>query len=93
MMSLAYIQQRMQELEGWALEGGSAIVKERQFPSFRDAMSFVSKVAELAEQHEHHPLMLIDYTAVRLTLTTHTEHGLSEKDFELAKAIDAVGIS
>ena len=90
MLSLAYIQQRLQELEGWSIEGGNAIVKDYTFPDFKQALAFVNKVGELAEQHEHHPLILIDYTAVRLTLTTHDEHGLTERDFKLARAIDAL---
>lgn len=92
-IALARIQQRMQELENWAIEGATDLMKEYTFSSFSEAIAFVNKVAELAEKHNHHPAILVNYTLVRLTLTTHSEHGLSEKDFEVAKAIDEIGKS
>ncbi len=89
-MSLARIQQRFEELDNWAIEGATDLVKEFTFESFVDAIAFVNSVAVLADQQQHHPTILIAYTTVRLTLTTHSEHALTEKDFDLAKAIDAI---
>ena len=58
---------------------------------FATAIDFVIVVAELAEQANHHPDILIhDYKQVRLTLTTHAAGGLTELDFELAHAIDTL---
>ena len=90
MMPLARVQQRLQELNNWALEGATDLIKEYSFETFLDAIDFVNRVAALAEQQQHHPAILINYTSVRLTLTTHSEHALSEKDFDLAKAIDVI---
>ena len=87
-LALLRIQQRMKELDNWAIEGATDLVKEFEFSQFKEAIAFVNKVAEVAEKHGHHPTILINYTLVRLTLTTHSEHGLTEKDFELAKALD-----
>jgi len=90
-MPLARIQQRLQELENWALEGGNMIMKEYQFPSFEKAMEFAVEVAKVAIEKNHHPAIMIDYTMVRLTLTTHDEGALTDKDFVVAAAIDKIG--
>lgn len=87
-LPLARIQARMQELEGWSFEM-NALVKEFQFPDFGSAIGFVNHVAEVANRMHHHPVILIDYMLVRITLTTHDEQGLTDRDFELAKGIDA----
>ncbi len=89
-LPLVRIQERMQELDSWAIEGAADLVKEYLFESFIDSIDFVNQVAQIAEKQQHHPTILINYTSVRLTLTTHSEHALSEKDFDLAKAIDDI---
>lgn len=89
MLSLGKIQELMAELKDWSLES-NAIVKEYQFESFKEALGFVNRVGEIAEKSNHHPDIMISFTTVRLTLTTHEAGGLSEKDFAVAKDIDAV---
>ena len=89
-IALARIQQRLQELNNWAIEGATDLVKEYAFESFIDALEFVNAVAAIAEQQGHHPAILINDNVVRLTLTTHSEHALTDKDFDLAKAIDRI---
>ena len=59
-----------------------------QFRDFGDAMIFVNRVAELAQQREHHPDILIRYNKVALTLTTHDSGGLTNQDFWMAQQID-----
>lgn len=86
-LSLQKIQQRMHELKGWGLEGGG-LEKEWVFEDFRTARTFVGKVADCAEQQNHHPTIFWEYTKVRLILTTHDERGITDKDFLLAGAID-----
>ena len=86
-MNLNDIGKRMSELKEWGLEG-NAIMKEFEFPDFKEAMIFVNNVALLAEKAVHHPVIIIDYNKVRITLTTHSEKAITEKDFELAKEID-----
>jgi 4a-hydroxytetrahydrobiopterin dehydratase len=80
---------RMKSLDGWRLEG-EKIKKEYEFSSFPDAMKFVNKVADLAEQADHHPDILINYRRVELTLSTHDEGGITQKDFDLAKQVESV---
>lgn len=75
----------------WRREGG-AIVLDRAFADFRAAMTWVSAVAELAEHANHHPDILVhDFNEVRLTLSTHSEGGITEADLELASDIAALG--
>ena len=81
-------QQKLGSLRGWELAGKGAISKQYTWPSFLEAMKFVNQVAGLAEQADHHPDILISYRKVSLTLSTHSEGGLTEKDFELAGTID-----
>ena len=88
-MTLGDIQKRMQNLKNWSLEG-NAIVKEYQFYNFRGAMEFVNKVADIAEKLNHHPSIVIEDYIVRLVLTTHSENGLTEKDFDTAEEIDKI---
>ena len=65
------------------------IVREWRFEDFGEAMSFVNRVAEAAEDANHHPDILVHgWNKVRLTLTNHAAGGLTEADFEMAARID-----
>ena len=73
---------------GWTREG-SAIVREWTFADFSAAIAFVNRVAELAEAANHHPdILLHGWNKVRLELSTHSQGGLTESDFALARQID-----
>ena len=91
MLTLHDIQLGMQNLKNWALDGNS-ILKEIEFKDFKEAMQFVNKVSEIAENKGHHPDIFIFYNKVRLILTTHSSGGLTEKDFELAEEIDKIDL-
>ena len=67
-----------------------AIAQEWRFPGFDAAWGFLSRVALLAERHNHHPEITNVYGRVHLVLTTHDAGGLSERDVALARAIDAL---
>ena len=70
---------------------GDEIVRELKFDDFAGAMAFVNRVAEAAEAANHHPDILVHgWNKVRLTLTNHSEGGLTEADFTLAKTIDSL---
>jgi 4a-hydroxytetrahydrobiopterin dehydratase len=73
---------------GWE-QAGAEIRRTYRFGDFREALAFVNRVGSLAEAAGHHPDIDIRYNAVTLALTTHDAGGLSAKDFELARAIDA----
>jgi 4a-hydroxytetrahydrobiopterin dehydratase len=79
-------------LEGgdWTREGDE-IVREAQFADFLTAVAFVNRVAEAAEDANHHPDILVHgYKHVRVTLSTHSEGGLTAADFTLAQRIDGL---
>lgn len=76
------------ELSGWQREE-EALVKEFRFKTFREAMAFVNEVADLARRLRHHPEIVINYNRVRLSLTTHDEGGITEKDTEFARQIES----
>jgi len=74
----------------WQTED-DALVRDFDFPDFAAAMWFVNRVAELAEERNHHPDILIHgWNKVRLTLTTHDAGGLTAADHAMAEAIDAL---
>ena len=81
-----------QRLEGsqWAREDDE-IVREWKFDDFAAAMAFVNQVAEVAEEANHHPdILLHGWNKVRLSLTNHSAGGLTEADFEMATRLDGI---
>ena len=81
---------RLAELDGWSRDGDQ-IVKTFELPTFMDAIAFVERVADLAEAANHHPDIDIRYRKVRIALSTHDAGGITQKDFDLAGEIEAVG--
>ena len=74
---------------GWTLEGDT-IRKQYVFEGFPQAIAFVSRLAPEVEAVDHHPDILINYKRVTLTYTTHSEGGLTEKDFAGAALADRI---
>ena len=82
------ISSRLANLPEWE-RIGDEIEREWVLESFQAALAFVNQVGVLAEAADHHPdVLLYGWNRVRLTLTTHSERGLTEKDFSLAASID-----
>ncbi|MFL0357335.1 4a-hydroxytetrahydrobiopterin dehydratase [Erythrobacter sp. GH1-10] len=72
---------------------GKAISRTFQFEDFSEAWGFMSRVALIAESHDHHPEWFNVYAKVEITLTTHdagTSGGLSQRDAKMARAIDRI---
>ena len=86
-LSKKEIQEKLKDLKDWKIKG-KAIVKTFILPSFKEAISFVTKVADLAEAANHHPDILIQYNKVTLTLSTGSEGGVTEHDINLASKIE-----
>ena len=86
---LASVRAAVSGLKGWSLEG-EAIRKQYTFGSFREAISFVVRLAFDAEEADHHPDILINYKRVTLTWSTHSAGGLTEKDFAGANGADRI---
>jgi 4a-hydroxytetrahydrobiopterin dehydratase len=77
-------------LEGgdWRREG-NAIVRDWRFKDFGEAISFVNRVADVAESANHHPdILLHGWNHVRLTLSTHSEGGITGADLKVADSFD-----
>ena len=69
---------------------GAAIERKFEFADFSQAFAFMTRVAMIAETRDHHPEWFNVYNRVEITLTTHDAGGLSTRDVEMAKAIDAL---
>jgi 4a-hydroxytetrahydrobiopterin dehydratase len=83
----AQIRERLARLNGWRREG-DAISRQYTFASFPDAVAFLTRLVPGAEAADHHPDIEINYTRVTLSYSTHSEGGLTEKDFEGASMAD-----
>jgi 4a-hydroxytetrahydrobiopterin dehydratase len=82
------IDEQLGTLSGWERDG-DAIVKEFDRGDFKGSVGFIDKVLPIAEEMDHHPDVSISWATVKLTLSTHSEGGLTANDFELARRIDA----
>ena len=78
---------RLAELDGWERDG-DAIKKQLKFEDFRASVDFVNRITPVAEEMSHHPDICISWNTVDLTLSTHSEGGITENDFELAQQVD-----
>ena len=81
------IVERLKALPGWELRE-NAIAKRFRFKEFMEGIGFVNRIAEIAEAADHHPNILINYTRITFTCSTHSEGGVTEKDFKLARQIE-----
>jgi 4a-hydroxytetrahydrobiopterin dehydratase len=81
------VDRHMKALNGWALEG-LTIRKQYTFAGFPAAVAFVSRLVPEAEAADHHPDITINYRRVTLVYSTHSEGGLTQKDFDGAAMAD-----
>jgi 4a-hydroxytetrahydrobiopterin dehydratase len=83
------VRQRLGDLDGWERDG-DAIKRQFKFDDFQGSVDFVNRLTPAAEEMGHHPDLAISWNTVDCTLSTHSEGGLTENDFELAKQIEAL---
>ena len=83
------VQARMSTIDGWEYNE-NAIHTSLEFNDFKDAFSVMTRIAFEAEKLNHHPDLSNVYKTLNITLSTHDAGGLTQKDFELAKIIDAL---
>jgi 4a-hydroxytetrahydrobiopterin dehydratase len=81
------VESRLAELHGWQRDGDS-IKRQFQFKDFVGSVDFVNRITPLAEEMNHHPDLEISWNKVTVSLSTHSEGGLTENDFQLASKID-----
>ncbi len=75
------------DLDGWE-STGDAIRRELTFDGFRDAIDFIVRIADLADEADHHPELRNVYNNVEVVLTSHDAGGITQRDLDLAAAID-----
>jgi 4a-hydroxytetrahydrobiopterin dehydratase len=85
----AEIQKELGSLNGWQSNGG-AIQRVFRFPDFKAAMQFVNKIAEAAEQANHHPDIDIRYNTVTLALVSHDSGGVTQRHVRMAGVINKI---
>lgn len=83
------IETALATLRDWRAEGG-AIHRSYVFSDFRDAISFVVRIAFEAEAEDHHPDLDVRYRRLEVAISTHDAGGITEKDFALARRIDEI---
>ena len=83
------IESRLREHSGWAVEG-DALTRTFAFKAFPDAIAFVARLAFDAEAADHHPDLDIRYRKVTVTWSTHSEGGVTEKDFAGVRQSDMI---
>jgi 4a-hydroxytetrahydrobiopterin dehydratase len=81
------VRRRLEGLDGWE-QDGNAIKRQFKFEDFQASIDFVNRITPHAEDMNHHPDISISWNTVDLTLSTHSEGGLTENDFELAQQIN-----
>ena len=86
-LSRAEVEERVSRLNGWTLDG-DVVRKQFTFTDFSAAIAFINRLAPECEAADHHPDILVNYKRVTLTYSTHSEGGLTVKDFEGAAAAD-----
>ncbi|MBN3925663.1 4a-hydroxytetrahydrobiopterin dehydratase [Nostoc sp. NMS4] len=89
LLTEAEIQKQAKALSGWTLKD-SKLQITRTFKDFVKAIEFVNKLVEPAESQGHHPDIEISYNQVKITLTTHDVGGLTQLDFDVARAISQI---
>ncbi|WP_408010637.1 4a-hydroxytetrahydrobiopterin dehydratase [Pseudalkalibacillus sp. A8] len=81
---------RLQELDGWKLTDEKWITKKYRFSDYLDGIDFVTQIANLSEEVQHHPLISIDYKLVTVKLCSWQANGLTDVDFKLAADYDRI---
>jgi 4a-hydroxytetrahydrobiopterin dehydratase len=89
LLSDAEIEEKLAGLDGWE-RSGAAIAKSFKRGDFVGSVEFVSSLVEPAEGMNHHPDLTISWDTVTVTVSSHSEGGLTAADFELAAKIDAL---
>jgi 4a-hydroxytetrahydrobiopterin dehydratase len=86
-LSKSEVVARLADLPGWAVDG-DALVRTLEFPSFPDAIAFVTRLGFDAQANDHHPDLAISYRKVTVTWSTHSDGGITAKDFDGAQNTD-----
>jgi 4a-hydroxytetrahydrobiopterin dehydratase len=84
------IDDKLKELKGWSFTD-IQIGKEFKFKDFKAALDFVNRIGKAADEMNHHPdILLHSWNKVKITVSTHSEGGVTDKDFQLAEKIEGL---
>ena len=83
------IQRALGRLSGWSRRG-ETLTKTFSFTRFADGIAFVTRVAKIADEMNHHPDIDIRYTKIAMTLSTHDAGGITQSDLSMAERIETV---
>jgi 4a-hydroxytetrahydrobiopterin dehydratase len=83
------IERRLSDLPGWRRDG-DALKKQFKLEDFQASVDFLNRITPVAEDMNHHPDICISWNTVDVTLSTHSEGGITENDFELGEQIDSL---
>lgn len=84
------VQAQLGDLDGAWEKYGNCLRREFKFDDFTGAVDFVNRLTPIANEANHHPDVFISWGLARVSLITHSEHGITEKDFELAAKLDGL---
>ena len=79
----------LSKVSEWVYNNGY-LERDIEFSKYLDSIEFINKVAIIAEKKDHHPKLTSNFNSLLIQLKTHDANGISQKDFQLAKAIDAI---
>ena len=82
------VQARLSDLNGGWEKYGNSLRREFTFDDFTGAVDFLNRLTPVANEMNHHPDVFLTWGRARVSLISHSEHGITEKDFELAKKLD-----
>ena len=84
------IQKRLKNLNDW-IYSNKQITKEFKLSDFKEALAFVNKAGNVAEEMDHHPdILMHSWNKVKISISTHSEGGVTDKDFQLAQKIESL---
>jgi 4a-hydroxytetrahydrobiopterin dehydratase len=89
LLNMDEINKHLTKLPGWSLKK-NAIEREWVFKDFKEALRFINKIGQIAENHNHHPEIYNVYSKVKLRFNTHDEGGITLKDIKIATEINAL---
>lgn len=85
------IDKRLEEInEAWSVVGGASLVRVFETKDFSEGVDLIRKIERMANELNHHPDVDLTYGKVVVTVTTHSESGLTNKDFEFAAKVDSI---
>ncbi|MDC1315808.1 4a-hydroxytetrahydrobiopterin dehydratase [Alphaproteobacteria bacterium] len=77
-------------MNSWKNNNKGALNKKFSFKNYRQSFAFVSQVSLLAEKHNHHPKIILEYNSVEIELISHDQNQITQRDIDLAEQIDKI---